>query len=220
MRVRSAQLYRGFGGDHWRTVSRRGKALAGGRACSCLQSADSPGRWRSCDEALSRVGLSEGCPVASAACATTTCTTTMISRHPTFGQWVSTFSANAPLTLFTAKQPMPATSAFSPAGSALPGNRTPACSAPSAAPVDRAAQRQHALDQAANRAAQDDGQRRARLVQRRRLDRTTLFTYRRGAEAPFQGLPLGCTAAATRSATGGELRTAPSWCREVIPVLA
>jgi hypothetical protein len=34
--------------------------------------------------------------------------------------WVRTFSANAPLTLLTANQPMPAVTEFSPAGSALP----------------------------------------------------------------------------------------------------
>ena len=44
----------------------------------------------------------------------------MMSRHSTLGRWVSTFSANAPLTLLTANQPMPAVTEFSPAGSALP----------------------------------------------------------------------------------------------------
>jgi hypothetical protein len=44
----------------------------------------------------------------------------MMSRHSTCGMWVSTFSASAPLTLFTANQPMPATTALMPAGSALP----------------------------------------------------------------------------------------------------
>ena len=44
----------------------------------------------------------------------------MISRQSTCGRWVSTFSAKAPLTLFTANQPIPAVTEFSPAGSALP----------------------------------------------------------------------------------------------------
>ena len=44
----------------------------------------------------------------------------MISRQSTCGRWVSTFSASAPLTLFTANQPMPAVTEFSPAGSTLP----------------------------------------------------------------------------------------------------
>ena len=52
--------------------------------------------------------------------ATTTCTATMMSRHSTSGRWVSAFSANAPLTLFTANQPMPAVTEFIPAGRMLP----------------------------------------------------------------------------------------------------
>ena len=44
----------------------------------------------------------------------------MISRHSHLGRWVSVFSANAPLTLLTANQPMPAVIEFSPAGSTLP----------------------------------------------------------------------------------------------------
>ena len=44
----------------------------------------------------------------------------MMSRHSTCGQWVSTFSAKAPLMLFTANQPIPAVTEFSPAGSTLP----------------------------------------------------------------------------------------------------
>ena len=49
-----------------------------------------------------------------------TCTTTTMTRHSALGRWVRVFSANAPLTLFTANQPMPAVIAFSPAGSTLP----------------------------------------------------------------------------------------------------
>ncbi len=45
---------------------------------------------------------------------------TMITRQSGLGRWVRVFSANVPLTLFTANQPIPAVSAFSPAGSALP----------------------------------------------------------------------------------------------------
>ena len=52
--------------------------------------------------------------------ATTTCTRTMITRHSGLGRWVRVFSANVPLTLFTANQPMPAVIEFSPAGSTLP----------------------------------------------------------------------------------------------------
>ena len=52
--------------------------------------------------------------------ATASCTTTTISRQSTSGMWVSAFSASAPLTLFTANQPMPATTELIPAGRALP----------------------------------------------------------------------------------------------------
>ena len=45
---------------------------------------------------------------------------TTISRHSTSGMWVSALSASAPLTLFTANQPMPATRALIPAGMMLP----------------------------------------------------------------------------------------------------
>ena len=44
----------------------------------------------------------------------------MMTRHSGLGRWVSVFSANVPLTLFTANQPMPAVIEFSPAGSTLP----------------------------------------------------------------------------------------------------
>ena len=44
----------------------------------------------------------------------------MISRQRGLGRCVSVFRANVPLTLFTANQPMPAVTAFSPAGNALP----------------------------------------------------------------------------------------------------
>ncbi len=44
----------------------------------------------------------------------------MISNDSHFGMCVSVFSANAPLTLLTANQPMPAVIEFSPAGSQLP----------------------------------------------------------------------------------------------------
>jgi len=44
----------------------------------------------------------------------------MMTRQSTCGRWVSTFSASAPLTLLTANQPMPAVTAFSPAGKMLP----------------------------------------------------------------------------------------------------
>ena len=52
--------------------------------------------------------------------AITICATTMMTRHSHLGRWVSVFSANVPLTLFTANQPTPAVIEFSPAGSALP----------------------------------------------------------------------------------------------------
>ena len=52
--------------------------------------------------------------------AITTCASTMITRQAGFGRWVSVLSANVPLTLLTANQPMPAVSAFSPAGSTFP----------------------------------------------------------------------------------------------------
>ncbi len=45
---------------------------------------------------------------------------TMITRQSHLGRWVSVFSANVPLTLFTANQPIPAVIEFSPAGSAFP----------------------------------------------------------------------------------------------------
>jgi hypothetical protein len=44
----------------------------------------------------------------------------MINRQAGFGRWVRVFRANVPLTLLTANQPMPAVSAFSPAGSTFP----------------------------------------------------------------------------------------------------
>jgi hypothetical protein len=43
-----------------------------------------------------------------------------MSRQTHDGSLVSELSASAPLTLLTANQPMPAMTAFSPAGSALP----------------------------------------------------------------------------------------------------
>src|SRR5450631_4582624 len=52
--------------------------------------------------------------------ATASWTTTMIVRHSAFGMCVKVFSANAPLTLLTANQPMPAVTLFNPAGSQLP----------------------------------------------------------------------------------------------------
>ncbi len=52
--------------------------------------------------------------------ATATCSTTMMTRQAAFGRCVSALRANAPLTLFTANQPTPAVTAFSPAGSTLP----------------------------------------------------------------------------------------------------
>ena len=44
----------------------------------------------------------------------------MISRQSGLGRCVSVFRANVPLTLFTANQPMPAVTAFSPAGNTFP----------------------------------------------------------------------------------------------------
>ena len=44
----------------------------------------------------------------------------MMTRQAAFGRCVSALRANAPLTLFTANQPTPAVTAFSPAGSTLP----------------------------------------------------------------------------------------------------
>ena len=44
----------------------------------------------------------------------------MISRHRGLGMCVSVFRANAPLTEFTANQPIPAVIEFSPAGSTFP----------------------------------------------------------------------------------------------------
>ena len=52
--------------------------------------------------------------------ATATCSSTMISRQIFAFQPSSAFSANAPLTLLTANQPMPATTALRPAGRMLP----------------------------------------------------------------------------------------------------
>lgn len=52
--------------------------------------------------------------------ATMSWTTTTISRQSTSGRCVSEFSASVPLTLFTANQPIPATTALIPAGSAFP----------------------------------------------------------------------------------------------------
>ena len=43
-----------------------------------------------------------------------------MSRQSTSGMWVSALRANVALTLFTANQPIPAVTAFSPAGSTLP----------------------------------------------------------------------------------------------------
>ena len=57
--------------------------------------------------------------------ATASCATTTISRHSTSGRWVSALSASAPLTLFTANQPMPATRALIPAGMMLPQKPNP-----------------------------------------------------------------------------------------------
>ena len=48
------------------------------------------------------------------------CSATMMIRQRILGRWVSVFSANVPLTLFTANQPMPAVIEFSPAGSTFP----------------------------------------------------------------------------------------------------
>ena len=45
---------------------------------------------------------------------------TTMTRHSGCGQPVRVFSASAPLTLLTANQPIPATTAFSPAGRTLP----------------------------------------------------------------------------------------------------
>ncbi len=44
----------------------------------------------------------------------------MMTRQSLSDQWVRLLSANAPLTLLTANQPMPATAALSPAGRMLP----------------------------------------------------------------------------------------------------
>ena len=44
----------------------------------------------------------------------------MITRQSHLGRWVRVFSAKVPLTLFTANQPIPAVSEFSPAGSTFP----------------------------------------------------------------------------------------------------
>ena len=53
--------------------------------------------------------------------AITSCAATTMTRHRPFGQrWYSACSASAPLTLLTANQPMPATSALMPAGRMLP----------------------------------------------------------------------------------------------------
>src|ERR1700746_2612578 len=49
----------------------------------------------------------------------------MISRHSGLGQPSSAFSANAPLTLLTANQPMPATTELIPAGKILPRKPKP-----------------------------------------------------------------------------------------------
>ena len=77
--------------------------------------------------AITKMTASTGNAYRSNACtrlwpkkATAICSTTMITRHRGFGMWVSVFSANVPLTLFTANQPIPAVIEFSPAGSAFP----------------------------------------------------------------------------------------------------
>src|SRR5262249_9553772 len=57
--------------------------------------------------------------------ATAICNTTMIARHSALGQPSSALSANAPLTLLTANQPTPATSALTPAGKMLPRKPNP-----------------------------------------------------------------------------------------------
>jgi len=57
--------------------------------------------------------------------ATATCTSTMIKRQIFVFQPSSAFSANAPLTLLTANQPMPATTALMPAGRMLPRKPNP-----------------------------------------------------------------------------------------------
>src|SRR6266567_2950910 len=57
--------------------------------------------------------------------ATAICSTTIISRQILLFQPSSAFSANAPLTLLTANQPMPATIELIPAGRMLPRNPNP-----------------------------------------------------------------------------------------------
>ena len=52
--------------------------------------------------------------------ATTTCTSTTMTRQAGLASPVSVLSANVALTLFTANQPIPAVIEFSPAGSTLP----------------------------------------------------------------------------------------------------
>ena len=57
--------------------------------------------------------------------ATAICSTTMMSRQSFEFQPSSAFSANAPLTLLTANQPMPATTELMPAGRMLPRKPKP-----------------------------------------------------------------------------------------------
>ena len=84
----------------------------------------------------------------------------MISRQSTCGRWVSTFSASAPLTLFTANQPMPGGHRVQPGR-----QRVAPVAEPQPAqhhlrhPVLGPAQGQDPLGDSADRAAEDEGER-------------------------------------------------------------
>src|SRR6202000_729350 len=71
--------------------------------------------------------------------ATTTCTSTTMTRQAGLARWVSVLSANVALTLFTANQPIPAVIEFSPAGTTWPQEPKPSrlstiCGTPNSGP--------------------------------------------------------------------------------------
>ncbi len=88
---------------------------------------------RATTHAMTNTTVSTGNAYRSKACtrlwpknAITICAMTTMTRHSAFGIPLnSALSANAPLTLFTANQPIPATSELMPAGRMLPRNPKP-----------------------------------------------------------------------------------------------